>query len=273
MKYDEINYWSELKLDIIREYARAYSVILSAQRNPSLYHIYIDAFAGAGVHISKRTGEFVKGSPTNALAVEPPFREYYLIDMNSDKYESLSEICAEFPTAHVHHGDCNKILVKEVFPKCLYNDYRRALCLLDPYGLYLKWEVIFAAGQMKSVEIFLNFPVADMNRNVLWNNPKEVDPDQAERMNQYWGDSSWKQAAYDTGRNLFGYEEKVANITVAKAFQTRLKRIAGFSYVPEPIPMRNSKGAIVYYLFFASQKPAAAEIVSDIFEKYRNKER
>jgi hypothetical protein len=39
--YDEIGIWSEVKLDIIREYAVAYSTILSKQR---LRHIYVDAF-------------------------------------------------------------------------------------------------------------------------------------------------------------------------------------------------------------------------------------
>ena len=34
-KYDEIGYWSEVKLDIIREYAAAYSRILSSQESPS----------------------------------------------------------------------------------------------------------------------------------------------------------------------------------------------------------------------------------------------
>jgi hypothetical protein len=34
--------------------------------------------------------------------------------------------------------------------------------------------------------------------------------------------------------------------------------------------MRNSQGATVYYLFFASQKPVAQDIVEDIFRKYRN---
>jgi len=33
--------------------------------------------------------------------------------------------------------------------------------------------------------------------------------------------------------------------------------------------MINSKGAIVYYLFFASQKPVAVNIIRDIFDKYR----
>ncbi len=39
MKYDEIGYWSEVKLDIVREYAVAYTTILSARKNPSFYHL------------------------------------------------------------------------------------------------------------------------------------------------------------------------------------------------------------------------------------------
>ena len=52
LPFDQVGYWSEVKLDIIKEYATAYSIILSAQKKPALEHIYIDAFAGAGVHVS-----------------------------------------------------------------------------------------------------------------------------------------------------------------------------------------------------------------------------
>lgn len=114
---------------MIRDQARYHQRLCS-------YHIYIDAFAGAGKHISKKTGAFVLGSPMNALLVEPPFREYHF----------------------------------KVLPKAKYKDYRRALCILDPYGLHLDWKVIYKVGQMKSIDIFLNFPVADINRNVLWRN-------------------------------------------------------------------------------------------------------
>jgi len=55
-RFDEIGYWSEVKLEILREYAAAYSRILAAQCQPKLHHVYIDAFAGAGVHVSKRVG-------------------------------------------------------------------------------------------------------------------------------------------------------------------------------------------------------------------------
>jgi three-Cys-motif partner protein len=115
---------------------------------------------------------------------------------------------------------------------------------------------------MKSIEIFLNFPVADMNRNVLWHNPSAVDPEHAARMTAFWGDESWRHAAYvlSPQQNLFGNVEpellKTENEIVVEAFRQRLQKVAGFTYVPPPIPMRNKTNATVYYLFFASRKPA-----------------
>lgn len=42
-RYDEIGYWSEIKLEIISKYATAYSTIMAA--NPVIKcHLYIDAF-------------------------------------------------------------------------------------------------------------------------------------------------------------------------------------------------------------------------------------
>lgn len=272
MRYDEIGYWSEVKLDIVRDYAATYSKILSAQKSPSLYHVYIDAFAGAGQHISKTSGEMISGSPLNALQITPPFREYHLIDLDAKKIDSLRKLTHDRANVQLYEEDCNKVVMEKIFPKAKFTDYRRALCLLDPYGLHLQWQVIESAGKEKSIEIFLNFPVADMNRNALWRDPDKVDPQQAARMTDFWGDESWRKAAYDTTGNLFGFEQKQGNEAIAKAFRERLKKVAGFAYVPEPIPMRNGKNAIVYYLFFASQKPVAAEIVTQIFDKYRNKE-
>jgi hypothetical protein len=75
----------------------------------------------------------------------------------------------------------------------------------EPKGIAL------AAGQSKAIDMFLNFPVMDMNRNAIWKD------------------------------------------AIVAAFQQRLKAVAGFEYVPDPLPMRNSTNAIVYclYLCFA----------------------
>ena len=128
---------------------------------------------------------------------------------------------------------------------------------------------------MKSIDIFLNFPVADMNRNVLWRKPEGVSAALNDRMNRFWGDDSWRKEAYlpSKQRKLFGAVdiEKVSNVKIAEAFRKRLNKVAGFRNVPKPIAMRNTQNAIVYYLFFASQKPAAEGIVKDIFKKYKNR--
>ena len=265
---DEIGPWSEIKLDIVREYAQTYSQILSAQKKPQLQHVYIDAFAGAGVHISRSTKEFIPGSPLNALNVSPTFSEYHFIDINQARVEALQQVAQQRANVFVHEGDCNQVLLSEVFPKVLYKDFRRGLCLLDPYGLHLDWQVIYTAGQMKSVEIFLNFPIMDMNMNVLKHNQEAVPPEQAERMTRFWGDESWKSAAYSTTGNLYGYEEKTDNEAITKAFRKRLLSTAGFKHVSQPLAMRNSRDAVVYYLFFASPKPVAERIVKDIFTKH-----
>jgi three-Cys-motif partner protein len=271
LKFDEVGYWSELKLDIVKSYATAYSTILAAQTDPKLHHIYIDAFAGPGVVFSKSKGEFIPGSPTNALLVKPEFKDYYLIDAEKRRTEALADIVGDLPNVHIREGDCNSILIEQVFPRVRYEDYRRGLCLLDPYGLHLDWKVIKTAAQMRSIEIFLNFPVADMNRNVLWHNPAGVDPADIQRMNRFWGDDSWKNIAYTSAQILFGELEKEDNETVAEGFRERLRKVAGFKRVPKPLPMRNNQGAVVYYLFFASQKATAEHIIDDIFAKYRNR--
>jgi three-Cys-motif partner protein len=270
LRFDEIGYWSELKLEIVRQYAAAYSTILSAQRRPALRYFYIDAFAGAGVHVRRSTGEWVLGSPLNALNVIPPFSEYWFIDLSQEKIDNLREAIGERTDVHLLQGDCNEILVSEVFPRLRYEDFTRGLCLIDPYGLDLDWDVIKTAGQLKTIEVFLNFPVMDMNRNVLWHDASRVDPIQRQRMTRYWGDESWRQVAYTTENDLFGFERRTDNETIATAFRDRLRDIAGFRHVPEPIPMRNSTGATVYYLFFASPKAVADKIVTQIFDKYRD---
>jgi len=267
LKLDEIGFWSEVKHEIIEKYAVAYSKILSNQ--PGFKHYYIDAFSGAGVCISKETGQLVKGSPLRALDIDPPFSHYYFVDLKKEKIEHLQNILENHRQREnitILAGDSNRILINDIFPNVKYSEYRRALCLLDPYGLHFSWEVLRCAAELKTIEIFLNFPMMDINRNVLWTNPTGVKEDQKKRMDIFWGDNSWVESCYEP--DLFGMSEKIlGNQAVVKEYKKRLGNI--FKDVPEPLPIRNNKGIIIYYLFFASNKAVAKNIVSDIFDKYR----
>jgi three-Cys-motif partner protein len=191
--------------------------------------------------------------------------------MREDRVERLRKM-GSAKDITVYQGDCNEVLLKDVFPQCRYDDYRRALCLLDPYKLNPNWEVVEMAGKMRSVEIFLNFMIMDANMNALKKNPDTVTPEQARRMTAFWGDDSWRQYAYRTEQGLFGpMEEKRTNEAVVGAYCKRLKEVANFKYVPKPLPMCNTSGAVVYYLLFASQNATGNRIAEHIFNKYRNR--
>lgn len=100
---DEIGYWSELKLEIIERYGHGYTTAFN-KRGARLKKYYVDGFSGAGVHLSKRTGEPIEGSPARALRVTPPFDGFYFIDMNADKTAYLQKIRAGRPMSRFIRG-------------------------------------------------------------------------------------------------------------------------------------------------------------------------
>lgn len=217
-------------------------------------------------------GVEIEGSPAIALGTDPPFSHYHFIDMDGHRAELLRQLGDGRQNVTVYQGDCNTVLLEEVFPQCRYDQYRRALCLLDPYKLNPDWTVVRKAGEMRSIEIFLNFMIMDANMNVLWNNPDKISSTQAERMNTFWGDDSWRKAAYVSEPGLFGdIDQKTSNDAIVAAYRDRLKTVAGFKYVPDPMPMRNTKGAVVYYLFFASHNQTGDKIARAVFKKHRQR--
>ena len=218
-KFDELGDWSELKLQIVEKYGAAYTNAFANARNLKKY--YIDGFSGAGVHVSRETKAPIEGSPARALKVQPPFDGFCFIDLNADKTEYLRGICGDRRDVDIYTGDSNKYLTQTVLPAIQYEKFTRALCLLDPYGLDLDWEVILQAGQSKAVDMFLNFPVMDMNRNAIWKNPEKVPQSGVDRMTKFWGDESWRKAAYTQAPqlNFFGPElVKQSNEQIVAAF-------------------------------------------------------
>jgi three-Cys-motif partner protein len=270
---DEIGPWSEIKLEIIEKYGPAYTQAFSG-KGRALKKFYIDGFSGSGLHLSKSTKATIAGSPARALKVNPPFDGFFFIDLDKDKTDYLRKQCEGLTNVDIFTGDCNRHLTCDVLPKIQYDLFTRALCLLDPYGMHLNWDVIQMAGQSRAIDVFLNFPIMDINRNALTRNPDNATPESIERMNRLWGDDSWRTIAYveSNQQSLFGDPPdliKQDNDTIAEAFRQRLSKVAGFTYVPEPLPMKNSNNAVLYYLFFAAASKTADKIIRDIFEKYR----
>lgn len=275
VKLDEIGYWSEVKLDILRRYATEYSKIMAAQKAkiPNFRHWYIDGFAGAGTHISRESKEEVLGSPKIALSVDPPFDSHVFVEMNPARAKLLRGLDGwQGKQVRVEEGDCNNVLLK-VLPHVRRDRYQRALCVLDPYNLNPDWEIVRLAGSLGTVEIFLNFMVMDLKMNIHLGNASQIEAAQASRMTRFWGDESWRDVGYapDLQMDLFDKPGviKRESFGLIEAYRKRLKEVAGFQFVPAPIPMKNSTGAEIYYLFFASPNATANRIVESIFATYR----
>ena len=105
----------------------------------------------------------------------------------------------------------------------------------------------------------------DINRNVLFADFDKADPEDITRMNDFWGDESWKDLLYKEQKTLFGEIQHIkieSYNTLAKEFVKRLKKV-GFKSVPEPILMTDIKNGPLYYLYFASQKDVPVIITSE----------
>jgi len=157
-----ITHWHQIKLDIVRRYGAAYSTI--ASRQPGLAHYWIDGFirsgtdspaddstrpgAGAGAH------GFVPGNPLNSLLVAPPFHHHYLVSMDGQRPDELQRAVAGRPDVTLLDGG-SRSLLEDVLPRVRQEDYRRALCVLDPCGGALDWRVIEMAGRLRTIDLFV----------------------------------------------------------------------------------------------------------------------
>lgn len=191
---DSVGTWTQDKLRILRDYSERYSQVMAKQKG--FKHAYIDAFSGPGEHIDRNTGGTIQGSPMNALDVVPPFDCYYLVNQNGAKADYLKSKIGVRDDVKILSGDCNVELLDNVFPHVRYEDYWRALCFVDPYGVHIDWDVIRKAGSMRSLELFINFSIYDINLNVVRNDPKDIEKAQVARMDRFWGDHSWHGLLY-----------------------------------------------------------------------------
>jgi three-Cys-motif partner protein len=206
------------------------------------------------------------GHDLSLLAIKPPFTGYHMIDADAGKAAAMQLACSQQPGAVAHCGDANALL-PPIMRRMRHDQYRRALCFLDPYKILLDWNVLVEAARMKTIETFIHFPTGDIQRNVLRHDQSTVDPTDIARMNLMWGEDSWRKAAFVNEPDLFGDREVKAPIdSLLSAFADRLRKVAGFAHVSKPLPMRNKTNAIIYHLIFATRNATGLRIANHILK-------
>jgi three-Cys-motif partner protein len=270
---DIIGPWSEDKLQLLKKYLHAYTVIMQGQtwcRNG--YH-YIDAFAGTGKPRARDEERYIDGSPRVALTIQHPFHSYTFIEKTPWRVQRLRKLEDEFldRDIRIREGDCNHIITTEITPRIRYEQFNRGLIFLDPFGMNIEWSTIEQIAETRALEIFINFPAMALNRAVLPNDPNALTEAQIERMNRFWGSTEWRGDIYEEVPTLFGpVEMKIRRTTgqrLGRLFKKRLGEV--FTHITDPLVMTNSRNAPLYCLMFAGHNLTGAKIVRDIFQRYQ----
>ncbi|MBP7733493.1 MAG: three-Cys-motif partner protein TcmP [Caldisericia bacterium] len=269
---DVVGPWTEIKLEIIGEYARIFSIIASSK-----FKIipYIDGFVNIGQVLSK-SGEMIKGSALRVLDFNA-FTEFHLIDIDDEKVNILKRNISEMYPDKIskvitYEGDANKKIIQEVLPNIVHkcNKYELCgLCLLDPYGAHIKWDVIKQIAKHR-FDLIVNFSIFDIQRNAGHVNKFSLDPAQVSRIDDFFGGHDWYSLTRISKPSLFDAEADEKNprfeIELVNLYKEKLQK--EFGYASNGIRFQNSTNASLFYIIFASHHPKGLDIANWFVKKY-----
>ena len=230
---------------ILRRYLQAWTPILAQGGFPKI--VYVDGFAGPGLY---EGGE--EGSPIIALKTAIDHAErirgsivFLFVEANTDRAEFLRRLVEELsPPPNF------QVIIEggKTFADAFVGFYRQLIsrngrlppmfAFIDPFGWKgVSFSVIREILSQPSCEVLLTFMYEEINRFI-------GHPDQEANFDSFFGSSNWRSCI-----NLTSANER--NRCLHDLYFSQLKRSTQARYV-RSFQMRNSSGAIDYYLFYAT---------------------
>lgn len=278
--------WTVEKLDALRAYLVAYK---QALKNTRFNLLYIDAFAGTGDRTSTRQeaatlldipqlDEMAKGSARVALEIEPPFGRYIFIEKQQSKSGALEQLKAEFPNRAISilNDDANTA-VQRVCRETNWQSHR-AVLFLDPYGMQVSWATLETVAATKAIDVWMLYPTG-MGLNRLLTNDGEIPPEWQLALDRSLGCSEWREHFYriDESLDLFGETTikliKDAGADKFEAFLLDRLRAIFVGVAPAALPLKNSRGLIMYLLCFACGNERGSKLANRIALSVINRRR
>lgn len=282
--------WTVEKLARLRAYLQAYAIAL---KNQKFDRIYIDAFAGTGYRNQaalrdnqsslfedfQESDRLMKGSARIALEIEPRFNRYIFIEKDRRKFESLSEsIESDYPDRIKDVEFLNEDANSAIPRLCKTIDWswrNRAVVFLDPFGMQVDWTTIEEIARSQAIDMWYLFP-AFIGR--LLKHSGAIPEEWALRLDLCLGARDWREEFYPTSTipDLFTasrevHEREFDEAKVEQYFTRRLHSI--FAAVGKrALPLKNSRNALMYLLFFACNgnekaRTLALKLANNILKK------
>ncbi|MFV8393159.1 three-Cys-motif partner protein TcmP [Flavobacterium sp. LB2P6] len=274
--------WTENKIEILVEYAKAYLTIMNnfaKQYNWKL--LYFDGFAGSGF-IKKGNEENQKiiiGAASRILEiVNPrPFDLYYFVEKETDNINLLKQNTSDlFPNKNIHivETDCNeKIQSMSHFLTSEKGKKYKTLAYIDPCGMQLNWSSLQTLEKL-SVDVWILVPTG-MGVNRLLKKNGKISDAWLSKLEVFLGMEQKEILEYFYNEQiittLFGDEIKVkkeekAIEKSAELYSERLKKL--FKFVSKPYILKNSSNSVMFHFLMASNNQSAVKVANEIVSKY-----
>ena len=293
--------WTEDKLDCFENYVKASLTIMNVYRDKFHWDLlYFDGFAGSGdtgqtMEEDKKVitlfGEetlnteelhVYQGAAERVVQIEQKMRGfdyYYFIDIDDASLTRL-DIKLSKHTVNgrmiLRAGDANAEVLKMVdFLK--KHPKTKVLCLLDPFGMSIKWDTINAlAGN--GIDLWILVPTGSIVNRLIQNNGELRFPEKLEEFfglsreiikGRFYEKRTIPADLFDTDREEV---RKVKNI-IGEISQLYCEQLGGlFKYVTnKPLVMTNSKGLPIFHFVCASENQTAVKIAQDIINRKQGK--
>ncbi len=274
--------WTENKIDIIVEYAKAYLKIM--HKYADFYNwklLYFDGFAGSGYIIkgNDENQKIIIGAAKRILEIEEPrpFDIFYFVEKDDLKATHLEENTKRVYNnkfVHIVKEDCNdKIKSMSQFLTTPKGKKYKVLAYIDPCGMQLNWDSLQTLQKL-SVDVWILVPTG-MGVNRLLKKDSNISDAWVSRLEVFLGMDKQEILDYfykkTTNNTLFGEETIVSknNKAIEKSAILYKERLSSlFSFVTQPYILKNKTNSAMFHFFMASNNKTAAKIANEIIEKY-----
>lgn len=239
---------TEAKLAILRSYLQAWYPILSF--GGFKHAIYIDGFAGPGRYADGQDGSPIlalKALAEHAAKLNTTF-EFHFVELVPRHAASLATCIDDLrghglidprTVIHLHAGlTFEQAYRGEIRSALLANPGAPAFALVDPFGWTgIPMNIHEELLRRRSTELLVNFMFEEINRFL-------GHPDQPSNFDQLFGGADWRSAVTRSGVARRQY--------LHDYYRDQLRSVGGAQFV-RSFEMRNKRGAVDYFLFFATK--------------------
>lgn len=262
--HDGWDWWSEVKLQILRDYLQGFTRVV---RGGSEEATYLDLFAGSYENHRRHEPGTFPGSSQIALDMEPPFTRLVFCELEAQAQQLRQDIesaRAGDTRWRVVEGDCNTTL-PSILDSLSRVRWAPTFAFLDPKGLQVAWGTVetlakWRADKKTKVEQWILFPEPALSRVLGLRGARGRSS--ADRLDRLFGTNQW--IAIHQLRRSNQITPEVMRAEFVNLLRWRLEQDLGYCST-HALQIVNTTRVPVYTLVFATDSPPGDAIMSHLY--------